>query len=185
MKLAFCGASGTGKSTLAKMWAESQGVPMNPIGARQVAASMGFESPYDVDKIPGMREKFQVELLNQKYEWEKSRPDFVTDRTYFDNLVYSLMHNGKHVNHEYVQKVEEYSDIYDLIVLFPVDVFQDLNDPVRVQDKAYHKTYEWILDKFIYGSRKFYKIHVVNDADPRSRIVSIKQRIKLFNYAWG
>lgn len=56
-QIAFTGASGTGKSTLARWLAEELGVPFNPVGARSVAKAMGFYDPstgearpYDVDK---------------------------------------------------------------------------------------------------------------------------------------
>ncbi len=50
IRVGFTGASGTGKTTLAKAIAECFGVPLNPVGSRSVAKSMGFDNPYDVDK---------------------------------------------------------------------------------------------------------------------------------------
>lgn len=56
MKVAFAGASGTGKSTLARWVAETYNLPFNPVGSRSVAKSMGFVGedgegrPYDVDQ---------------------------------------------------------------------------------------------------------------------------------------
>lgn len=49
-RIAFVGASGTGKSTIAVPLAERLGLPFNTVGSRSTAASMGFASPYDVDK---------------------------------------------------------------------------------------------------------------------------------------
>jgi hypothetical protein len=50
MRIAFVGASGTGKTTVAKVLAERLGLPFNPVGSRSTAKAMGFEGPYDVDK---------------------------------------------------------------------------------------------------------------------------------------
>ena len=50
MRIAFCGASGTGKTTLAKWLAEELKYEMNPVGSRSTARRMGFNNPYDVDK---------------------------------------------------------------------------------------------------------------------------------------
>lgn len=50
MNIAFCGASGTGKTTLAKWVSDCWKLPLNPVGSRSVAREMGFENPYYVDK---------------------------------------------------------------------------------------------------------------------------------------
>lgn len=50
MRIAFCGASGTGKTTLARYLSERFELPLNPIGSRSTAKALGFESPYDVDR---------------------------------------------------------------------------------------------------------------------------------------
>jgi hypothetical protein len=50
VKIAFCGASGTGKTTLAEWVSETYNLPMNPVGSRSVARLMGFDNPYDVDR---------------------------------------------------------------------------------------------------------------------------------------
>jgi len=51
LRIAFAGASGTGKTTLAKYVYEVMAPDMkfNPIGSRSVSKMMGFNSPYDVD----------------------------------------------------------------------------------------------------------------------------------------
>jgi hypothetical protein len=50
MRIAFCGASGTGKTTLARFLSERFELPLNPTGSRSTAKALGFDSPYDVDK---------------------------------------------------------------------------------------------------------------------------------------
>lgn len=50
LRIAFCGASGTGKTTLAKAIQQKYGLELNPVGSRSVSKAMGFDSPYDVDK---------------------------------------------------------------------------------------------------------------------------------------
>jgi len=61
VKIAFIGASGTGKSTLARFIAERFNLPINPVGSRSVAKEMGFVDPvtgegrpYDVDRAHRM-----------------------------------------------------------------------------------------------------------------------------------
>lgn len=52
MRVAFAGASGTGKSTLAQWLSLELGLPMNPIGARSVAKDMGFVDPVSGESRP-------------------------------------------------------------------------------------------------------------------------------------
>lgn len=61
MRVAFAGASGTGKSTLAAFVAAEYGLPINPVSSRSVAKEMGFVDPvtgdgrpYDVDRAAAL-----------------------------------------------------------------------------------------------------------------------------------
>lgn len=59
LRVAFAGASGTGKTTLARWVAETWDLPVNPAGSRNMAATMGFVDangaglPYAVDQANG------------------------------------------------------------------------------------------------------------------------------------
>ena len=99
MRLALCGSSGTGKTTLANFLAEHLSLPINPVGSRSVAAAMGFASPYDVDAA-GKRAEFQKRLLTEKVAWEKGRESFVTDRTTMDNITYTVLHDVDSISQE-------------------------------------------------------------------------------------
>jgi len=149
MKIAIAGASGTGKSTLARFIAERYTLPICPVGSRSVAHAMGFENPYDVDKIPGKRLEFQMELFKQKRSWEDSAVKFVTDRSHFDNLAYCAMHDCSDklpawALDAYVDAVKA----YDRIFYLPLRSYQNLgDDPHRVDNPTYHL----MFDMLIYG----------------------------------
>lgn len=51
MRIAFAGASGTGKTELAKYVAKTFDLPFKPSVSRKVTVDMGFLSPYDADHI--------------------------------------------------------------------------------------------------------------------------------------
>jgi len=148
MRIAFAGASGTGKTTLMNYVAELRGWPTCPVGARSVAQAMGFASPYDVDAA-GRRAEFQRRLFEGKRAWEAAREHFVTDRSVFDCLAYLLVEGGARSLRD--GEVDEYATAflrYDAVVLMRMADFQDLTDPVRVQQRAYHEAYEAILFGF-------------------------------------
>lgn len=145
MRIAFAGVSGTGKTTLMNYVAELRGWPTCPVGARSVAQAMGFASPYDVDAA-GRRAEFQRRLFEEKRAWEASHEDFVTDRSVFDCLAYLLVEGGARSLRD--DEVDEYAAAftrYDLVVLAPMKDFQDLTDPVRVQQRGYHAAHEAVL----------------------------------------
>lgn len=155
MRIAFFGASGTGKTTLAKAVSVALGIPLNPVGSRSVAQSMGFEKPYDVDPA-GKRVEFQIELSNAKLKWESFRENFVTDRTGADEWAYaslhapSLVHRDSLTMVEYASRLVRITSQYDLIFHTPVDVFQDLgNDPARRTDFEYHLRSEALMLQFM------------------------------------
>jgi hypothetical protein len=147
VRIAIAGASGTGKTYLAKFISDRYNLPICPVGSRSVAKAMGFESPYDVDKIPGKRLEFQLALFEQKREWEASNPRFVTDRTHFDNLAYCAMHDcaDKLPNwamDAYVDATKSYTRIFYL----PVTSYQKLgDDPMRVDNPTYHLMFDMLL----------------------------------------
>jgi len=152
-RVAFCGASGTGKTTLAK-WVEAEtGVPFNPVGSRSVAKVMGFDNPYDVDKA-GKRKEFQQRLLTEKLEWEREHSSFVVDRTTLDNLVYTMFHDIYAIDHEVFQAAKKGLARYTHIIYCPVEVFcKTGTDGNRVGggeygtvgDNTYHELFDTVI----------------------------------------
>lgn len=148
MRVAFAGASGTGKSFLTRYVSETYGWPINPVGSRSVALAMGFASPYDVDAA-GKRAEFQERVFTEKREWEATHDNFVTDRTYFDNLTYTSMHGAAQTVDLEAHVVAMHR--YDAIFLCRVRDFQKLgDDPARVHDPTYHIIYDCLLRGLIY-----------------------------------
>jgi len=145
-RIAFAGASGTGKSKLVQYLAEKRRLPINPVGSRSVSKLMGFDNPYDVDKH-GLRSAFQRRLFAEKRAWELAHESFVTDRTVFDNLAYTSMHNGAAtLSDEDIDAYAEAMRRYTLVVYLPLHRFQNLgDDPARIDAVGYHKIYDVVL----------------------------------------
>ncbi len=159
LRVAFAGPSGTGKTTLAKYIAERCSIPLNPVGARSVAAAMGFASPYDVDKA-GKRAEFQRRLIDEKIAWETGRASFVTDRTPLDNIAYTAMHDVKAVSALLLSDAVRATRRYTHVIRCTMDgFFAPGDDPARITDPTYHKLYEalisGLLDEYVSGARLF------------------------------
>lgn len=154
LRVAFAGASGTGKSTLARFVAERYGLEMNPVGSRSVAAAMGFASPYDVDAA-GQRGAFQRRLQLEKATWEDERASFVTDRTFLDEMAYTMMHDVSAVTAAYYATAERGMARYTHVFVCPIDVFQKVgDDPHRKKDPTYHRLFECALDGLLQKSQR-------------------------------
>ncbi len=145
MRIAISGASGTGKTTLARSLAEHYKIPMNPVGARSVALEMGFDNPYDVDAA-GRRVEFQARLFESKRAWELGHESFVTDRSYFDNLAYCALHMASSLEPDAIEVFSRAMERYDVVFFLPRAKFQDLSDGVRVTAPGYHAMYEFVLE---------------------------------------
>lgn len=144
-RIAFCGASGTGKTTLARWLEEKLSIPMNPVGSRSVAKAMGFESPYDTDKA-GKRGDFQRRLQADKIAWENAHESFVTDRTTLDELVYTSLHDVSVVNEVYLANARLHVERYTHIVYCPLEDFCKLDgDPKRNPSMTYQKLFDIML----------------------------------------
>lgn len=157
IRLAFAGASGTGKTTLAQWASETFDLPFNPVGSRSVAKSMGFDNPYDVDKA-GKREEFQRKLVAEKRAWEDAHDSFVVDRTTLDNLVYTMMHDVHAIDRSLFESVIEGLGRYTHIVFCPMVIFFDLGgDPNRVADHTYHELYDEVVRALL---RRYMPYHV-------------------------
>lgn len=142
-RIAFMGASGTGKSKMATWLQERYSLPDNPVGSRSVSKAMGFDSPYDVDKVPGMRAQFQRRLLTEKLAWEEASEGFVSDRTILDSLIYTMFHDIYAVDEETLRLVAKGMQRYTHIIYCPVEAFCNPGgDTARVQDLTYHRLYD-------------------------------------------
>ena len=175
-RIGFAGASGTGKTWLANRLAAELELPMCPVGSRQVAEQMGYANhPYDVDRVPGARRAFQVELLARKIEWERPRAAFVTDRTPVDNLTYTALHDVSAIDADMLERARRHFHTYTHVVVCWCSSFHRLgDDPARVADPTYHAIYEaclmGLLDELQGPHTRVVHLHL-HEADARLQAV--------------
>lgn len=149
-RIAFAGASGTGKTTLARHVADRLLLPLAPSAARAAAAEMGLASPYDSD-VQGSRTELQRRIVHKRIAWQQEHADgFVSDRSSYDDLAYTLIHCGEPLYAECLTPVFNQDQIlqptYTVVVFCPMASFFSLgSDPARNPDLAYHREFERLL----------------------------------------
>ncbi len=151
-RIALCGASATGKTSLARHFSEKLKLVFNPIGSRSVAKDMGYDSPYDVDKA-GKRFEFQDRLFKEKASWEDNRKEFITDRTSCDNLTYLALHDVYSISSDMLKAHFDHMRRYTHVIFTPMAfLYQPGHDHQRMHHMTYQKVYETLLQGFLEDS---------------------------------
>lgn len=184
-RIGFAGASGTGKTWLATRLAVERGLPLCPVGSRQIAQRMGYASPYDVDAVPGARRAFQVELQRAKTEWEREQGwgGFVSDRTPIDNLAYTALHDVHAISADMLELTRSHFATYTHVVVCWRSSFCQLGtDPARALDPTYQAVYEACLYGLLleHTSPKTRVLHLTEpDEDPLARLSRVRTFVDL------
>lgn len=94
----ICGASGTGKTTLAKHISELYELSYISTSASQIWDKFGFTSHGDALRKslndPGLGLRYQLEVLLNRRQTLKGVPNYIADRSYVDNATYALLQIG-------------------------------------------------------------------------------------------
>lgn len=177
MKLAFTGAGGTGKTTLAQYASEKWGVPFLTNVAREVMKQKGIANETaQNDMTPEALLDLQYSIFQALKTRRESEPAFVTDRLLLDNYVYALRRCGPAMSEELRKTWEAAAieDLYrmDLVFYTPAGLFPLQADGMRQADVAH----QYLVDSAIYGllskhafDRMCGHVYVVNMADQKRR----------------
>lgn len=144
MKIAICGSSGTGKTTLAKEL-EKAVKELNFIStsAKEVWPKYGLDKHTDPHDMPiEIFRDYQNDILERRSEVLNNYESYITDRSPIDNIVYYLqgvaMRENSGISKLYLDKVEEKLKELDLIIYLPLTqaiILED--DGKRVQNWYY------------------------------------------------
>ena len=160
-KIAFCGAHGTGKTTLVKKIGEEYGIYVLDRVIRTAWEGFGVE---DFEKMPrDVRTPFQnYLLLNQiKREDGEGAEGFVTDRSVIDILGYTLMSSDMQSSELEIFKnlVRERVKNYTHFIYTPVE-FAAQNERLRASVET-REAYDVIIQEYIeswLGQGKFLRV---------------------------
>ncbi len=153
LRIAFIGAHGTGKTTLAKVVSEKLNLPLIAEGVREKMVyykNEGYDK-YDLDHYGGVFQLFQDELLIERLFEENEKVHFISDRSTIDNFAYYATNQICKPLSEKTFKAYEYlclsqSKKYSHLFLVPVS-FPAVADGVR--ETTYQS--QIIIENFIRG----------------------------------
>jgi len=137
-RIFICGPSGVGKTTLAKELSKTMGIPFIESSASSVWPQFGFTSHSDaLSKIAGNPElgfDYQMAILDNRLETLKDLPEFITDRTPFDTMVYFMLQNSSFTD---PIKCEVYKQrCKDLTILSNTLIFIPFGDHIILEDNG-------------------------------------------------
>lgn len=187
MLYAISGAQGCGKSTLLAAL-EAQGYN---VVSRKTSRSILSDWNMTLDEInadPELSMKFQLEILNRKAQDEQeaiqSDEVWLTERTYMDLFVYTLINLGKHNEYStwldaYYDKCLENQQHYDGIFYVRSGLFDVSHDGVRGSNQHYSKLVDLTLEHYTVTSRSPLDIHTIDVASINRRVDFINRRIAM------
>lgn len=136
IRIGFCGASSTGKTTTAKLVAHLLGIPFLPSVARGVYEEWGLTTEKEERVLPQHeRAQFQHMIFVRKYWSERTVDAFVSDRTLIDHLVYTRI--AKVADADLVDMMRKAIGRYDLVVRFRAGDLPFANDGMRADEPAH------------------------------------------------
>lgn len=169
MKIAFCGTSGAGKTTLVKYVSETFGLPW-------ISGSSGdLKTEADKNSIPGIQGKGhghviaysathplegwtnQWQILDRRSELIMNNDRFVTDRSPIDNVTYAILQCAYHkeITNQMVEGLIyraglAYEGLTHLIYIKPVQPNGDIeNNQSRITNAFYQRTVDAAFDYWL------------------------------------
>lgn len=159
-RIMICGASGTGKTTLAKFISGTYDIPYISTSASKLWPKYGFKNHEDVlykcGKDKSLSLAYQVDVLNTRINEVKDKDTFVTDRSYIDNLTYLLLDMGYKIRPgefgAFVDIVKKRLEDIDLIIYIRYsDDIPLENDGKRIVNSLYQKLTDQVMHWILYS----------------------------------
>lgn len=153
MRIAMCGAGGTGKTTTAKLLSEQLNIPFISSVTRGVLATFNI-THLDMDKLSAeQRLEIQLANFNAKLSQELVNPHGIYDRTLADHFMYVLLHCSEVLSEDQYnimcKQVQESLFSYDFLIFFPIYNWTPPKDEFRQFNFASRKLQELILISII------------------------------------
>jgi len=194
-KIALCGSSGCGKTTLAKALSPIVGIPYTPMSQKGIFSSETIEKfreqtnnnyfteishqmiIYLSHRFPNFGINFQFELLKERTLRILENETFITDRSPVDNLVYFLLQCGPYASNQqvnaFIRKAQKSIENVDAIILLhqnPEKGYVIEDDGSRIINNEYQKMVDSVFE---YVIKNHFKVYPQSNSKPY--IMEIKE----------
>lgn len=178
MKIAFTGASGTGKTSVARNLLsqshETLGeIPLVGVDSRSLLDMLGLKRAESIDD--DQYKVFQMMYFSQKMLVESGCGELLTERSFVDGLTYWKMHceqSASPSENEMIHRLcREQTKKYDYHFLFPVGFIPVEDDGYRHRDPEYHKEFELLLESILRDWGIKYMVMPCSDVPTRSDFI--------------
>lgn len=180
MRIAFCGAQGTGKSTLVPLISKRLNLPILNKTTKEVMDEFNFKSQDDVLKDPSVTGvNFQSAMIKSRHDFfmnhnKNGVTNYITDRTPLDSWVYYLVHNSYYasdkVSKELENIVKDSSQYFDFVFTLKPGLFDIEDNGVR-NTKLY---YQKMIDSLIESNSLKMGFHLI---EVPSSVLSVEDRV--------
>jgi deoxyadenosine/deoxycytidine kinase len=152
-RIAITGASGVGKTTLAKYISEKYNIPFISSSASELWPIYGFNSHKEAllkclaDPVLGFR--YQENILSNRHIVLQKAPMFITDRSPIDNYAYFLLQQGylSNCDNDYFRDLCKIDyDLLDAVIHIKYSPDMGIEDNKK---RIVNNTYQMMVDKVI------------------------------------
>lgn len=137
MKIAISGSHGVGKTTLVEKLAKKLELPIIGEVARKVAKESGFNTTKQIKQAKQIQKlMFQTGVFYNQLIEERNHPQgFVSDRSIFDSVAYSILYNLPiFITRDMYNRAIKHSRSYDVIAYCPIPEENIEDDGFRLVD---------------------------------------------------
>lgn len=149
MKIAFCGAGGVGKTTLAKELAKDLGLSFVPSVSRQVFQEFGWTEDRQRTATPEENWKLQRTIFERRILRDQGLTEGVADRSLLDHLSYCYLRCDQALDAAIIDLLEEQTrkSLKELTILFyvPLPTWRAPSDGMREDGMGYRVHYDAIM----------------------------------------
>jgi predicted ATPase len=170
-KIVLTGASGVGKTTLAKELAQRLGLPFIPEIGRQLCLAKGFQRIGDIPE--GEQENFKREVLEAQIKHESDLSEFIADRSAIDCWVlwqrWNICTAMTYDTESYYERARAQAESYSHIIYVP-PLFAIAEDEFRWTDADYIKQINRIVLTTLFDWNLLARTYTVQSADFEQRV---------------